>query len=226
VVDVSDAVDEAHDLPLERRRLAQPRVVQDPVPRLGGQVQPAPVPLQHLDDPERVLVVAEAPPEALRQHLVQRLLARVPEGRVPEVVPERDRLGEVLVQPERAGDRAGDARGLERMREPRSVMVALGGDEDLRLVLEAPEGLGVDDAVAVPLEGRPQATFLLFLVRPPARLVRAHGERREPALLPLSNAFCERIRYSSCDLRHRSLRLVSAAATGAHFSWRRAGGAR
>jgi hypothetical protein len=51
-----------------------------------------------------------------------------------------------------ARDRARDLRDLERVRHARAVVVALGGDEHLRLVLQAPEGLGVDDAVAVALE--------------------------------------------------------------------------
>jgi hypothetical protein len=99
VVDVRDPVDEPDDLALERVRLVRPRVVEDPVADLGGQVEPAALALEHVDDPERVLVVAEVPPEALLQSVVERLLTRVPERRVAEVVPEPDRLDEVLVQP-------------------------------------------------------------------------------------------------------------------------------
>ena len=66
-----------------------------------------------------------------------------------KVVTERDRLGEVLVEAERPCDRARDLRDFERMGEARAVVVALGGDKDLRLVFETAERLGVDDAVAV-----------------------------------------------------------------------------
>jgi len=76
----------------------------------------------------------------LVHELGERVLAGVPEGRVPEVVREGDRLGEVLVQVECARDRARDLRDLDRVREARPVVVALGRDEDLRLVLEAAEG--------------------------------------------------------------------------------------
>ena len=72
--------------------------------------RPAAVALEHVDDAQRVLVVAEAAAEARLQRLVERLLARVAERRVAEVVPEADRLGQVLVQPQRARDRARDAR--------------------------------------------------------------------------------------------------------------------
>ena len=197
VVDVGDPVDEADDLALEGGRLVRPRVVEDPVAGLDREVQAAPVALEELDDAQRLLVVAEAAAEALRKHLVERLLARVAERGVAEVVPERDRLGQILVQPQGPGDGAGDAGGLERVREPRAVVVALRVDEDLRLVLEAPERLAVDDPVAVALERRPEPAFLFLRMRTPARLVGAHGARGKPHLLLLANAGLEPVRDSS-----------------------------
>ena len=100
---------------------------------------------------------------ALAQRRVERLLADVAERRVAEVVAEPDRLGQVLVQPERAGHRARDPAGLERVGEPGPVVVALGRDEHLGLVLEAPERLRVDDPVAVALERRPHRAVRLGL---------------------------------------------------------------
>ena len=73
---------------------------EDPVDHLAGQVQP-------LGDARRLLVVAEA--AAVAEQLVERLLARVPERRVADVVAEPDRLGQVLVQRERARDDTRDA---------------------------------------------------------------------------------------------------------------------
>src|SRR5918996_3336812 len=102
-----------------------------------------------------MLVVAETAPPAGAHARVEHLLARVPEGRVTEVMAEPDRLGQVLVQPERARHASRDPARLERVREPGAVVIALGRDEDLRLVLQAPERLRVDDPVAVTLEGRP-----------------------------------------------------------------------
>ena len=114
-----------------------------------------------LDDAQRVLVVAEAAAEALASRAVEHLLADVPERRVPEVVAEPDRLREVLVEPQRARHRARDLRRLERVRQPRAVVVALGRDEDLGLVLEPAERLAVHDPVAVALERRAQPAVLL-----------------------------------------------------------------
>ena len=84
-------------------------VVEDAVAHLPGEVDAAAVALEHVDDAQRVLVVAEAEPEALAQQRVERLLARVAERRVAEVVAEPDRLDEVLVQAQRPRDGARDA---------------------------------------------------------------------------------------------------------------------
>ena len=109
------------------------------------------------------------PAEALAQALVERLLARVAERRVAHVVAEADRLRQVLVQAQRPGDAARDPGRLERVRHARAVVVAGRVDEDLRLALQPPERLRVEDPVAVALERRPQPAFLLLRARPRAR---------------------------------------------------------
>ena len=170
------------------------RVREDPVADLGVRLSPS-------RDPERLLVVAEPQAEALAQRFVERVLPGVAERGVPDVVPEPDRLGQVLVQPERAGDDARDRRRLQRVRHPGAVVVALRVDEDLRLPLQPAERLRVDDPVPVALERRPhRARFLVAL--PPAGLVRPHRERREPAVLLLADARLERVTDSSGQLRH------------------------
>ena len=102
VVDVGDPVDNAHDPSLQRRRRAVAGVVEDAVADLSGEVEPLPVALEALDHPQRVLVVAKAHAVALLQAVVEHVLADVPEGRVPEVVAEADRLRQVLVESQRA----------------------------------------------------------------------------------------------------------------------------
>src|SRR5215217_9116895 len=110
-----------------------------------------------------MLVVAETAPPVCAQAAVEHRLPRVAEGRVPEVVAEPDRLGEVLVQSERARHAASDAARLERVREPGAVVVAFRRDEDLRLVLQPPEGLRVNDPVAVALKRRAMVRIGLWL---------------------------------------------------------------
>ena len=126
--------------------------------------------------------MAEPAAEALACALVEHRLADVPERRVADVVPEPDRLREVLVQPQRPGDGARDLRRLQRVGEPRAVVVALGRHEHLGLVLEPPERLRVHDPVAVALERRAQPAVRLFAL--PRSGIGARGERREVSLLP------------------------------------------
>ena len=77
----------------------------------------------------------------------------------PEIVAERDRLGQLLVQAQHLGDRARDLRDLERVRQPRAVVIAGRREEHLRLVLQPAERLAVDDAIAIALKRRPDVVF-------------------------------------------------------------------
>src|SRR3954447_11972659 len=95
---------------------------------------------------------------------------------------EADRLSQILVEGQRSGDRAGDPAGLEGMGEAGPVVVALGGNEDLGLVLEATEGLRVDDPITIALERRPQRA--VRLLEAPFGRIGAVRLRREELLLP------------------------------------------
>ena len=128
----------------------------------------------------------EARAEPVAERLVERLLARMPERRVPRVVAEPDRLDQILVQPERSRDDARDRRRLERVRHASPVVVAFRVDEDLGLPLQPAKRLRVDDPVAVALERRSHAARLLG-PHAPLRLVRADGERGQPRLLALAD---------------------------------------
>ena len=165
VVDVRDPIDDADDPPLQRLRIGVAGVREDAVDDLRRQIEPT-------RDLRRLLVVAES---RLEQR-IERRLPGMPERRMTEVVPEPDRLGEILVQLQCSGDHASDPARFERVRHARAVMVPGRVDEDLRLPLQAAKGLRVEDPVAVALKRGANAAFLL---RPlaPARLVRAHGER-------------------------------------------------
>ena len=192
VVDVRDPVDDAHDLALERRRLLRTGVREDPVDHLACQVEP-------LGDACRLLVVAEA--ALVAEQLVERGLTRVAERRVTRVVAETDRFRQVFVQAECARDDAGDAGRLERVRHARAVVVARGVDEDLRLALQPPERLRVDDAVAVALERR--ADTALGLVARPSRASRRSGRRAARARAPPARG-CARRRRRQLSRQRRA----------------------
>jgi hypothetical protein len=179
VVHVRDAVGEPHQLRLRRRgRGHRPGVVHDAVADLPGQIQALPVVLEVIDDPKALLVVAERPP----QERGEGLLAQVPERRVSEVVAQRDRLGEVLVQAERTGGGPGDLAHLERVGEPDAVVITFGGEEHLRLVLQATERLRMHDAVAVSLEAGPEVVVWLVVLSALARRGERRGRRQRLAL--------------------------------------------
>jgi hypothetical protein len=201
VIDVRNAIDDPDDLPLERFGLGVARVLQDPVTDFPGEVEPATVAFEEVDDAQRVLVVTERKIKALAQDLVERVLSGVTERRMPEVVTESDRLDEILVQAKSPRHASRDPRRLERMRQSRTEVIAARIDENLRLVAQSPERLRVDDPIAVALERRPEATWFL-LALPAARLVRPNAERREPSFFVLAHRRFESVGNLSCDLRH------------------------
>ena len=128
-------------------------MLDQPFERLPGEVQSVEAgiaPLERGDDPQGLRVVIEA--AAGLEAAVERALAGMAERRVAEVMGERQRLGQVLVEPERAGERAGDLGHFERVGEPGAEMIALVKDEDLRLVGEPAERGRMDDAVAIAAE--------------------------------------------------------------------------
>ncbi len=124
------------------------------------------------DDPQRLGIVVET---AIGPHRrVKRILARMTEGRVAKVMRQRQRLGEIIVKAERAGQSAGDLADLDRMGEPRAVMVALVRNKDLRLMRETAEGRGMEDTVAVALEFAPRRRARL-VEQPAAAAARIRG---------------------------------------------------
>jgi hypothetical protein len=76
----------------------------------------------------------------------------VAEWRVPKIVGEAERFGEILVEPERPSHRPPDLGDFQAMRQPNPIMIRIRCDEDLGLVPETTESDRVDDPVAVALE--------------------------------------------------------------------------
>lgn len=123
-----------------------------PFERLEGEVESVELGIALLElgeDAEGLQIVVEPAPG--RERGIERPLAGMAEGAVAEVVGERHGFGEILVDRERAGERAGDLRHLEAVGEAGAVMIAFEIGEHLRLVLEAAEGRRMHDAVAIAL---------------------------------------------------------------------------
>ena len=123
--------------------------------------------------------------EALRTDLIECALSCMAEGRMAEIVAERDRLGQILVQAERPCDRPRDLRHLERVRQAGAVVVALGRNENLRFVGQAAERLAVQDAVAVALKAGPVRAGLHFLLASRAFVGKRRPRRKNVVLARL-----------------------------------------
>jgi len=122
--------------------------------------------LQVGHDTQCLGVVIETP--APGKAFVERPLARMTERRMAKIVRKRQRFGEILIQSERARERASDLRNLKRMRQPRAIMIALVIDEHLRLVRQASKGGGMNDSVAIPAEGIAAWTCRFIVASTPA----------------------------------------------------------
>ncbi len=136
----------------------RPVVLDDAFERFPGEIEAVEgrvAPLDRGDDAQGLRVVVEA--AEVGEAGVERTLARMPERRMAEVVGERQRLGQILVEPERARERPGDLRDFERVGQAGAVMVALVEHEHLGLVLEPAERGRMDDAVGIAPE-RPNAS--------------------------------------------------------------------
>ncbi len=126
-------------------------MLDDAFAHLEGQVEPGEIQiplLELLDDPQGMEIVVES--SAVRaQQLIELVLARMAERRMADVVNQRQGLGQIGVQRERARDGARDLRDFQRMRQAIAEVVGESCGEDLGLGFQAPERARVDDAVAV-----------------------------------------------------------------------------
>src|ERR1700684_4443679 len=133
------------------------------------------------------------------------------ERRMAEIVGQRQRLGQILIDAERPRQRPRHLRDFERMGEPGAVVVALVKHDDLRLVLEAAERGRMDDAVAVAAEGAAALADRLG-VQPAAALPRIAGKKRaECAIHRHRSSGCRQLTLSTGALNYRE----SAVAIGA-----------
>src|SRR5688500_6081488 len=87
------------------------------------------------------------------QRGLQRILPGMSEWRMADIVRQAQRLGQILVQPQRARHGAADLRDLQAVSEANAEMVAVGRHKHLSLVAQAAETDRMNDAVAVALKG-------------------------------------------------------------------------
>ena len=129
--------------------------------------------------------------EPTRDERLQHALAGMTERGVAEIVAERDRLRQLLVQTQHFRDASRDLRHLERVGEARAVMIARRREEHLRLVLQAAERLAVDDAIAIALKRRTDRILGLVLQASPG-VAALRRLRREDLALARLEVFANR----------------------------------
>src|SRR5580704_4239371 len=114
------------------------RMLDDSLAHLEAQVQSAKIRVANLDPIDGAQALRVMIEAAVRRHqLVEHFLAGVAEWGMPQVMRERNCLGQLLVEAERPRDSARNLRGLERMRQARAVVIALVIYENLGFVFEA-----------------------------------------------------------------------------------------
>ena len=174
--------------PLAGFSLQVARVVQDAVAHLGRQVQARAAVLDAFHHAHRLLVVAierrglgrRGDPCGAQGTRPKRRFAGVAEGGVPQVMAKRDGLSQILVQPERPCDGAGDLRHFQRMGEARAEVVALGSEEHLGLVGKPPKRFRVQNLVAIALVVGAQRVGSSLEERRPRCRRRRRPPRRAP----------------------------------------------
>ena len=169
VVQKCDVIRTAHNTALRCAGPGTGRVGHNAVAHLPGQVQALTVPLEKIHNAQALPVMGEAP----RAKPVKGALTRMAKGSVAQIMPKGDGLGQVLIQPQRAGDRARDLGHLKRMGQPGAVVIALRREEYLCFLLQPAEGLAVENTIPVALEAGPDR--VLRQRQAAAQTVRAQG---------------------------------------------------
>jgi hypothetical protein len=91
-------------------------------------------------------------PARIAQRGIECGFAGMAERRMAEIMSEAQSLGQVLIETQGTRHSAADLRDFEAVSQPDPEVIAVGSDEHLRLVTQAPKADRVDDAVTVALK--------------------------------------------------------------------------
>ena len=185
-------------------------VLDQTLQRLPGEIQSIErgiAALQCRDHAQRLCVMVET--ARRRETAVERALAGMAEGRMAEIMGERQGLGQVLVESQGARQRARDLGDFEGVGEPGAVVIAFVKNEYLGFVRKPPKRGRVDDAVAVATERIARGAYRLGVepATTPARSGRIAGARdcrfnRHGASVPIPKFAQSRGRVE-CELRNQ-----------------------
>ena len=195
VVDVGDAVQQAHDLALEGGRPAARRCGCR-MPSRTSRVRLRPAPSRSSTSTTRRLwtLCSKRRPWRSRSSASRAASPAWPKGAWPRSWPMAMASTRSSLSARARATVRDDGRHLERVGQAGAVVVAGRGDEDLGLVLQPPERGGVEDPVAVALEGGAEGVGLLG---PVAHRAGRAGRARARAAAPRLGAGSLRARAGS-----------------------------
>ena len=127
----------------------------NPVAHLPAKVQALAVLFQVVHHPQALAVVGK--PAGAQP--VQCALPRVAVWGVAKIMPQGNGFGQVLIQPQGAGNGSGNLADFQRVGQPGAVVVALRRKKHLCFLLQPPETFTVQNSVPVTLVAGPQVIF-------------------------------------------------------------------
>jgi uncharacterized protein YgbK (DUF1537 family) len=122
-------------------------MIQNAVKYFPRQIQTSSVLLQNRYNTDALLIVAKSK----RTDTVERPLTGMTERRMPEIVPEADRFGQVFVEKKRSRNGTGDLRNFERVRKTGTEVIVGRTKENLRFMFQTAESAAMNDPIAIAL---------------------------------------------------------------------------
>ena len=156
VIDIGYLIRKTEHLALQGAGSARCGMVQDTVQYFPCQVQAGALLLHTLHDSHALFVMGKM------VYAVQGALPCVAKRRMPQIVAQCNCLYQILIQPEGLCNRPRILRDLQRMRQPCPIVIPFGQQKNLGLLLQAPEGLAVQNPVPVALKYGPDIAFRLL----------------------------------------------------------------
>src|SRR4051812_11364900 len=107
--------------------------------------------LEIFHDAQGMKVVVEGQ-SVLVHRSVERLFSGMAEGRVPDIVHQRERFRKICIQAQCSGDSPRDLSDLESMSQPIAEMIGVAAGEKPGLCFQAAESASVNHAISVALK--------------------------------------------------------------------------
>ena len=184
MMNIGDFVRKTDNLAFQSRRMGTGSMIQNPISCFPRQIQPLPVLLQNLYYPDTLTEMGKS----VRIDLIQRALTCMTEGSMSQIMSQRDRLYQILIQPESLCNRSRNLGYFQGMGKTVSVMISLRCQKYLGLIFQPPECLAVQNTIPVSLVNGTDIT-LLFRTLPSSGMSAVRSIRAQQFQFSLFHAF-------------------------------------